>query len=350
MRFILVFIGIVIGLSMLEGSIRLFDMAPRIFRLSIYEEESVFQTSTNPLLGYTLKPNFRSTSTNCDHYFPYTNQHGQRDVERELEKPPGVKRVVMLGDSVVAGSGVCDLEQGLSRNLERNLKDKNIEILNFGVPGYCTLSEVAYLKSFGLQFNPDSVAVVYVSNDFVDANPFVRAKTQFSRPHFFNDLFSHSHAFRVLALQLNLFRFGDEFGMTPAEQQIHIGENNRERGFKLLHELSLKYHFNVIIISWPYFTDDKILEADSPEILPEKYDQSLESLTDPYKFPIVRLAQRFKEDFEKRKPTMKSRRRITPRWTYTIGDGTHPSPLGALVAADILQEQFKVNHTYPFKS
>ena len=77
-------------------------------------------------------PNFRNNSPS-NHFdsFAYVNSDGHRDVERILARIPNRKRVILLGDSIVAGHGVTDLEDTVSRNLERVLAD-GTEVLNFG--------------------------------------------------------------------------------------------------------------------------------------------------------------------------------------------------------------------------
>lgn len=58
--------------------------------------------------------------------------------------------------------------------------------------------------------------------------------------------------------------------------------------------------------------------------------------------PVKRLSKYFSADFETRFPTRPLKgRRPTPLWTYTIGDGIHPSMHGAEVGAKAIYSFLK---------
>ena len=76
----------------------------------------------------------------------------------------------MLGDSVVEGVGLRDLDDTVSRQLEKLYPDGRTEVLNFGVSAYCTLAEVELLEVKGLAFDPDVVILVFVENDYLNFN------------------------------------------------------------------------------------------------------------------------------------------------------------------------------------
>ena len=99
-----------------------------------------------------------------------TNSDGMRD-DREypVEKPPGYRRLVFLGDSFTFGSGVV-LEQTFVKQLAALLEGwtdvpYRWEVLNLGVPGYGTINEVESLEEKGLKYAPDVVIVMYHLND-----------------------------------------------------------------------------------------------------------------------------------------------------------------------------------------
>ena len=62
------------------------------------------------------------------------NQRKLRDAEYPYERPAGVQRVVMLGDSVTFGWGV-PAEATVSKRLERALRaaGRGVEVINTGV-------------------------------------------------------------------------------------------------------------------------------------------------------------------------------------------------------------------------
>jgi lysophospholipase L1-like esterase len=98
---------------------------------------------------------------------PITNSAGLHDHEYPVSKPPNTVRIVALGDSVTYGYRV-KLDESLTKRLEQKLNDqgkRKVEVLNFGVPGYNTTQELAYLRDTALDYNPDLVLLIYVLND-----------------------------------------------------------------------------------------------------------------------------------------------------------------------------------------
>lgn len=106
------------------------------------------------------------------------NRHGFLGEDRELEKPPGVYRMLILGDSFTAGLHVAEPDAFPAR-LEASLNAKRadgarFEIINAGVPGYSTAQELALFREIGWKHQPDLVVLtVYLGNDL--ANNSVRA-------------------------------------------------------------------------------------------------------------------------------------------------------------------------------
>jgi hypothetical protein len=94
------------------------------------------------------------------------NSFGLRDSEHPLQKPPGVFRIAILGDSYVEGLQV-PLDSVFSKVLERTLRDRgyDCETLNFGVSGYGPDQELVLLKKYALQFDPDLVILSFSKND-----------------------------------------------------------------------------------------------------------------------------------------------------------------------------------------
>jgi len=101
------------------------------------------------------------------------SSQGLRDVERKLEKPAGVFRIAVFGDSMTEAVQV-NLEQTFTRLLERKLNDSrlNVEVLNFGVNGYSPLQEYLLYRHIGKAFNPDLVLhAVFLDNDIAASDP-----------------------------------------------------------------------------------------------------------------------------------------------------------------------------------
>jgi len=98
------------------------------------------------------------------------NHLGLRDRERSMEPIPGTIRILALGDSVTFGAGVAE-EDAFPRmteallNASRTDGRTSVEVLNFGIPGYNTIHELAQLRELGLALHPQVVVVGFLYND-----------------------------------------------------------------------------------------------------------------------------------------------------------------------------------------
>jgi lysophospholipase L1-like esterase len=93
------------------------------------------------------------------------NGFGMRNPEVAEEKPAGVQRIAVLGDSIAFGYWVAE-EQAFPRQLEAMLGGPGrVEVLDFGVPGYNLEQEIETLRVKALRFAPDVVVVAFCLND-----------------------------------------------------------------------------------------------------------------------------------------------------------------------------------------
>jgi hypothetical protein len=98
-----------------------------------------------------------------------TNAFGLRDRPRSREKPPGLFRILSLGESTTFGY-LLDAGQSYSALLEQLLnKDagRPVEVWNCGVCSYTTYQSVKWLTRDGLSFQPDLVLFFHEMNDFL---------------------------------------------------------------------------------------------------------------------------------------------------------------------------------------
>jgi len=327
-RAVLLLIALACALTVCELIVRRTDLAPALRPILLHSENTAYRRSTNPLLCYELKPNYRDENADAVTSVPRTNAHGQRDIERTKNKPASSRRIILLGDSVVAGVGLRDTDDLISRRLENLYTDARTEILNFGVDGYNTLAEVELLRTKGLAFEPDHVLLLFVDNDFNDFTQEAwRVDSHHRYPAAVRALFHGSHLFRVATVRFNLFQLGT---MAAPERwnQAATGSGNVSRGLAELRALAQKHGFGVTIAVWPYFdsgsiTDDHFL-SHSGELI-------IERLAAAQGLPCVRLSPAFIAHRQKNSI-------VNPRTWYTTGDAMHPSPAGARVAASILHQ------------
>mgnify|MGYP001386815693 CR=1 FL=1 len=115
---------------------------------------------------YELKPDLSVKFQGVD---VAINSHGMRYRDVPLEKKEGTYRVALLGDSFVFGWGVEQSKTFASifeKELPKYINKNNVEVLNFGVPGYSTFQEVAKFVAKDHLFKPDAVVVYFIDNDF----------------------------------------------------------------------------------------------------------------------------------------------------------------------------------------
>jgi lysophospholipase L1-like esterase len=94
------------------------------------------------------------------------NRRGYRDTEPA--SGPGVRRIVLLGDSVAFGLGV-NQDRIFANLLETRLRRETgqpWDVANLAIFAYNTADELATLKEDGLSLGPELVIVTFVINDF----------------------------------------------------------------------------------------------------------------------------------------------------------------------------------------
>jgi lysophospholipase L1-like esterase len=116
-----------------------------------------YKLSTNKILGYELRPGIDDT-----------NSDGIRDNEHTVEKPPGVTRIMVVGDSIAYGMGIIQRDETYAKQLEHLLRDtsKKYEVINLGIRGYGTAQILEFFKTKGLKYKPDIVIYGYWFDDF----------------------------------------------------------------------------------------------------------------------------------------------------------------------------------------
>jgi hypothetical protein len=123
--------------------------------------------SSDGLLRYTYRPGFPIEQSEGERIV--VTEDGLWDVPHVIPKPPGVLRVVVLGDSV-PNDPTIPFRRRFPRQLEALLAQKapagqKIEVVNVSCEGYNTLQEVRLLENVGLRYEPDLVVLAYVLND-----------------------------------------------------------------------------------------------------------------------------------------------------------------------------------------
>lgn len=221
----------------------------------------------DPILNWRFIPNSRVQDGRV--VLSY-NSAGFRDREHEKKKPPGVKRLVVLGDSVTEGSGV-EGDDIFSSRLQKSLGPR-YEVINLGMSGLNTPQEVHILEVEGLGYDPDVVIVNFVLNDCDFFSEFHAAK-QFTQDKdtkigLLGDISIDPRIKRLLKSSALIYfvksRVEHLVGMITGrgESNYYLNLWNQDHcyqrvsaGFDKLQELRLAKSFEVHLIIWPLLVD-----------------------------------------------------------------------------------------------
>jgi hypothetical protein len=162
-RFALVGSSILVGFLLLELAVRLVE--PREVIREFFERP-------DPVLHHKFLPGARGRHKTPEFDAAYViNSLGLRDREISRDKPAGMSRILMLGDSFTEGNGV-DQKETFSSRLQAMLNQagfgKRWQVINAGVGSYSPLLEYVYLKNGGLDLQPDLVILNFDLSDFYD--------------------------------------------------------------------------------------------------------------------------------------------------------------------------------------
>ena len=134
-------------------------------------KQQFFDEIDNPKMPRILKPNHTQLFDGEWVRLPETevriNSHGFRGGEHPVQKPSDTVRILGLGDSFTFGWGL-NLEHTFLHVLEEKLNlnyGGAIEVLNFGLPGGSTTSEVELFKTKAARFAPDLILLTFTNND-----------------------------------------------------------------------------------------------------------------------------------------------------------------------------------------
>ena len=129
---------------------------------------------TPSALSRVMKPNVRGVVYGVP---METNNMGFRDEEDWVtEKPPGERRIVIVGDSFTVSAGV-PFARIYSERLERRLQalgpaGNRLRVMNLAVGGYSIVRYAVMLTEVGLPLDPDAIIVgVFPYNDFTTEQP-----------------------------------------------------------------------------------------------------------------------------------------------------------------------------------
>jgi lysophospholipase L1-like esterase len=129
----------------------------------------VKQRSADPLIGHEHRPNAHARLMGVD---VDINALGYRGREIAISRTPGIRRILMLGDSFTEGWGVA-VDETVSRRLEILFDQRGmaVEVVNAGVGNSGSVQEVQGFLTRHARLNPD---LVILNFDFRSAIPVPR--------------------------------------------------------------------------------------------------------------------------------------------------------------------------------
>jgi lysophospholipase L1-like esterase/energy-converting hydrogenase Eha subunit F len=125
--------------------------------------------SSDPLLRYTYRPGAWAYDRDPGAPRMQITPDGLWDEPHPVPRPAGMRRVVVLGDSV-PNDGSIPFAKRFPRRLQELLSAAappggSCDVVNVSCEGYSTLQEVRLYEQSGRRYQPDLIVVAYVLND-----------------------------------------------------------------------------------------------------------------------------------------------------------------------------------------
>ena len=155
--------AVLVALVALESFVRLAADDGMQFDLEMWKyARALKRPSPDPRAGHEHVPN---SSAYLMGVGIAINQFGLRDDLQTLEKPEGVRRILMLGDSVTFGWGVTQQNttaELLQARLNAMGDGWRYEVVNMGIGNANTDMEVRAFENTGWRFSPDVVVLNFL--------------------------------------------------------------------------------------------------------------------------------------------------------------------------------------------
>jgi hypothetical protein len=141
----------------------------------------------DPDVGLLLEPGQRARRVQPEFRTEvFVNRHGWHDCEHSYAKPPGVRRIVLVGDSFIEATEVpvaATVHRVLEGLLNEGIAPRRYEVIALGAPATGTAVEYVLIKKFALRYHPDIVILNFFTLNDVSDNLFTLAR-QPGRPYF----------------------------------------------------------------------------------------------------------------------------------------------------------------------
>ena len=182
-KLLLLTLSLVLALAAAELAVRLLGLGPTRYRPRVFVPDAptlvtmpggavVYQPNTVFSHVYDPAGDARGYFGSTGRVDYHINRHGLRGPDFSMDKPPGVRRVLCLGDSITFGEGVHYADSYPA--VLATLLDGPVEVINAGVQAYDTVREVGLFQAYLQPSEPDVVIVGFFLNDAMDVIETVR--------------------------------------------------------------------------------------------------------------------------------------------------------------------------------
>jgi lysophospholipase L1-like esterase len=137
-----------------------------------------------------MRPGVQGWYTHEGRAYVEVSPAGFRDRLHALEKPAGVYRIAVIGDSAAEALQI-DMKSTFWWQLQEKLRScpglggREVEALNFSASGYGTAQEALLLESSAIRYKPDLVLLAFAGNDVRDNS--IKLTSEKDRPFFLLD-------------------------------------------------------------------------------------------------------------------------------------------------------------------
>ncbi|NOZ86340.1 MAG: SGNH/GDSL hydrolase family protein [Deltaproteobacteria bacterium] len=190
-------------------------------------------------------------------YLVRSNNVGMRGPDIKIPKPKGLKRIVLVGDSMIFGAGLEEkdtISSKLQDGMNAVLGPGRVEVVNGGVCGYNALQESNFILEKVLPLDPDLVIWVYYINDLeeLDYQPEIveTCKVDYSTWEWLDSKFRrYSKLYRLIFHESNT-SFNIREKLDPAKLPQRCYRASVQRVVNGLHAL----HIKLVLAFLPYFS------------------------------------------------------------------------------------------------
>jgi hypothetical protein len=189
------------------------------------------------------------------------NSLGYRDTEHSIEKPEGVFRIVLIGDSVAEGRDV-EADSAFGRVLERKLNargdGRRYEVILLAHIGYSTSQEIVLLEDTAFRYHPDLILWSYCLND--PAHPvYHNANGDLGR------YYHRPRSYLVARAEAFAFRVKQKYRGLECPTEFHAFVHcafwpEVEESLKRIGEITLNHRVPVVFVIHPIFEKDSGFE------------------------------------------------------------------------------------------